>query len=193
VSGLRAIPIIVISSLLSLPAAGQQPSQGSAPRVPQQPSHSKQSHPAPKLGDWLRQHKNLTPEQQEKALENDPAFKRLSPERQAQYRERLRKFNSLPPQQREHALQQMAIWEKLTPDQRKQVREAHQQLQSLPDTRRAMVHRTLRDLRKMSPQERQQVLQSEKFRNTFSGQEQAILRNLSDINPSPAPEIEGRQ
>ena len=179
--GARAVGIVILSSLLTIPLAGQHPAGGS------NPPHGQQQKGGPagpgKLGDWLRAHKDLPPDQQQKALENDPGFKRLSAQRQAELKERLRKFNSLPPDQRERALQRMDYWSKLSQDQRAQVRTANQQLQTLPADRRTMVHKALRHLRQMTPQERQQEFQSAKFQSTFSGQEQTILKNLAEINP----------
>jgi hypothetical protein len=137
------------------------------------------------MGDWLNQHKNLPPNQQEKLLENDPAFKRLSPQRQAELRERLRKFNNLPPPQRERALNRMQWMASLSPEQRQQIREANTQLQVLPQDRQVMVHKALRHLSQMDPQERQEVLQSDRFKSTFSDQERGIMTKLSSINPPP--------
>lgn len=158
------------------------------------PQKSQSPHPNQKkgaqnrnLGDWLRDHKDLPLDQQEKLLESDPHFKQLAPDRQAALKDRLRKFNSLPPQQRERALQRMQIMSKLTPDQRKQIREANQQLETLPPQRRVMVHASLRKLRQMPPAQRQQELQSPEFRSTFTDQEQNIIRQLASIEvPSEA-------
>ena len=184
--GARVGSVLIFASLLSLPAVPQAKN----PRVvpPQQNQHNKnqQGQPARKMGDWLREHRNLTPAQQEKALESDPHFKNLSTDKQAALRERLRKFNSLPPQQQERALQRMEFMNQLSPDQRKQIRDANQQLEVLPVERKVMVHKALRHLRQMSPEERQQVLQSDKFRSTFSDQEQTILKNLAAIAPPAA-------
>ena len=52
-----------------------------------------------------------------------------------------------------------------------------------------MIHTALRHLRKMDPQQRVETMQSDRFRSTFSDQEQGILQQLSAINPeegSPA-------
>lgn len=185
--GARAVGILILSSSLALPVAGQRPAGGNNPPHPQQGNHNGQK-PSDKLGDWLKNHKNLSPDQQEKALENDPNFKRLPPDRQTQLKDRLRNFNNLTPQQRERAFQRMQVWEKLTPDQRNQVRDANQQLQGLPQQRQIMVHRALRHLVQMSPQERQQEFESDKFKSTFSDQEQNILKNLSGINAPQANE-----
>lgn len=178
-SGARAVGILILASLLTLPLAGQRPANGGNPPHPQ----LKNSAPKPgKLGDWLQAHKDLPPDQQEKALENDPFFKRLPQQRQNELKERLKKFNSLPPKQRDNAIRRMQYWDRLSPDQRKQVREANQQIETLPQPRRVELHRELRKLVQMSPQQRQQAFDSDEFKSTFSGQEQAILKNLASIN-----------
>ena len=140
-------------------------------------------HPGNRLGDWLQSNKNLSPDQQEKALERDPKFKKLPPDRQAALKERLRKFNALSPEQRERALKRMNYMAALSPDQRQQLRDANKTLEALPPDRKVMVHTALRHLRKMDPQQREETMQSEQFRSTFSDQEQGILKQLSAINP----------
>lgn len=184
----RAVGILILSSLLTVPFVGQRPANGTnAPHAQVQKPNKGGQRPG-KLGDWLRAHKDLPPDQQEKALENDPAFKNLPPQRQAELKERLQKFNGLPPDKRDRALARMEYWDKLSPDQRKQVRDANQQIQTLPVERRVMVHKALRHLRQMSPDERQQEFQSERFKSTFSDQEQTILKNLAVINPPAGDE-----
>jgi len=186
------IGILVLAGLLSMPLAAQQPKAQGAPQQPQQHNnHKGQGQKSqPGIGDWLRAHKDMPLDQQEKLLESDPMYKKLSPERQTELKERLRKFNGLPPEQRERALKRMEFMQSLSPEQRKQLREANQQLQNLPQERRVAVHKALRHLHQMSPQERQQTLQSDTFRSTFSEQEQNILKQLAAIEPveGPAPE-----
>ncbi|HEX7285799.1 MAG TPA: DUF3106 domain-containing protein [Candidatus Angelobacter sp.] len=164
------------------PAQKNPPQKNQPPQAQKNGSHSGQ-RPARKTGQWLESHKNLPPDQQLKALENDPEFQKLPPDRQAALRERLRKFNTLPPEQRDRSLQRLDFWTSLTHDQREQVRDANQKMQSLPQDRRVAVHTALRHLRQMSPEQRQQVFASDRFRNTFSGQEQEILKQLATINP----------
>lgn len=180
VTGAKAVGILILATLLTLPLAGQHPANGGNPPHPQQKNGGAK---APKLGDWLQAHKDLPPDQQEKLLENDPAFKKLPPQRQAELKERLRKFNGLPLKQRDAAIRRMQFWDGLNPDQRKQVREANQQILTLPEPRRLEVHRELRKLIQMSPQQRQQTLESSEFKSAFSDQEQSILRNLAAISP----------
>jgi hypothetical protein len=141
------------------------------------------NHPAQRLGEWLELHKNLPLDQQEKALENDPNFKKMAPNRQNALRDRLRKFNSLTPDQRDLAIKRMNFWASLTKEQHEQVRDANQKLQTLPPDRRVALHKALRHLRRMDPQHRQQVMESDRFKTLFSDQEQGILKELAVINP----------
>jgi len=77
--------------------------------------------PGPHRGEWLRKNQNLPPAEQEKALQNDPAFKQLPPEKQQQLLNRLRNFNSLPPEQRQRILDRMETFEHLPQGQRQQL------------------------------------------------------------------------
>ena len=58
-------------------------------------------------GDWLRRYKDLPPDEQERALQSDPAFQKLPPARQELLRQRLQHFSSLPPQQQLQMLNRM--------------------------------------------------------------------------------------
>lgn len=188
----KGFAILCVFGLLILPVTGQRPAenfrppaQANPPKNPNVGNKGGGVQPA-KMGQWLENHKNLPPDQQEKLLENDPNFKKLSPARQAELRERLRKFNSLSPQQRERALNRMEYMSRLSPEQRQQVRDAGKELQGLPQDRQVMVHKALRHLRQMNPQERQQVLDSDRFKSTFSDQERGIITRLAAINPQEA-------
>jgi hypothetical protein len=139
------------------------------------------NHPGRKMGDWLQAHKDLPPDQQLKLLESEPAFKKLPPQRQNELRERLQKFNSLPPEKRDQALQRMEFLASLSQQQREQLRDASQQLRGLPADRQVAVHKALRHLRQMPPAERQQVIQSDRFRSTFSDQEQKLIGQLAAL------------
>jgi hypothetical protein len=134
-----------------------------------------------KMGDWLQAHKNLPVDQQLKLLEKEPGFSKLSPDRQSALRDRLRKFNSLPPAKQDQALQRMAFLANLSQQQREQLRNASLQLRGLPPDRQLAVHTAVRHLRQMPPAERQQVIQSERFRSTFSSQEQSLIGQLTAL------------
>jgi Protein of unknown function (DUF3106) len=162
--------------------------QAATPKKAAPAQKPRQNHTAQHIGAWLESHQNLSLDQQEKALESDPNYRKLPPDRQAALRERLKKFNGLTPEQRQLALKRMNFWASLTPSQRQELRDANQKLQGLPQDRRVAVHRALRHLRKMDPQRRQQVMDSDRFKTLFSEQEQGILKELASITPPEKPD-----
>ncbi len=157
--------------------------QATPQKSPNGGNHSAQKN-GRKMGEWLQSHKDLPLDQQLKLLENDPKFKKLPPEQQNALRERLKKFNSLPPEKRAQALQRMEFLSKLSPQQRQELRSANEQLKGLPPERQVAVHTALRHLRQMPPAERQQVIQSDRFRSTFSDQEQKLISELAEMSPA---------
>lgn len=193
--GAKVVSAVLLSGLMTLNVPSHVTStRRTAPVVllqaaPQKsPSAAGANHPAQKggrkMGDWLQEHKDLPLDQQLKLLENDPKFKKLPPDRQNALRERLKKFNSLPPDKRDQALQRMEFLSKLTSQQRQQLRSANEQLKGLPPERQVAIHTALRHLRQMPPAERQQVIQSDRFRSTFSDQEQKLISQLAEMSPA---------
>ena len=136
------------------------------------------------MGEWLRAHKDLPLDQQLKDLEKEPAYQRLSPQKQAAYREWVKRFNGFPPEKREQTLNNIDFFNKLTPQQQRQLRDTNRQIQGLPVDRRIAVHKAVRHLRQMPASERKQVLQSDRFRNTFSDQEQKLIAQLAELPDS---------
>jgi len=197
--------LLFLAGLLTLTGVAQHgaahfaPPPQAKPHPPAPPKQSKPNNPngqkpAPKkMGDWLNEHKHLSPDEQEKLLESDPKFKNLPPDRQAVLKERLRKFNNLTPEQRERALNRMQFMASLNQEQRQAIRDANQTLQTLPPERQVMVHKALRHLRQMTPEERDEEMNKDRFKATFSEQERGILSRLAAINPPEggAPEPQG--
>jgi hypothetical protein len=169
--------------------ASSRPGPSQAPRTQPVP----RSQPAPRqpqrhAGDWLRQYKDLPPNEQDRALQNDAHFRSLPPAQQQQLRRQLRYFSSLPPPQQQHVLQLLRrgdIWNNLTPQQRQRALQVHQQLQMLPPDRQRTVRTAIRDLGAMPPDQREQVIDSERFRAMFSPQELGILREATRLPLAP--------
>jgi hypothetical protein len=159
--------------------------------VQARPAAPSQNHQLPRpgghAGDWLRRYQGLSPNEQERALQSDPAFRRLPPERQQLLRQRLHHFASLPPEQQQRMLNRMETWEHLTPGQKQQARELFGRMQQLPSDRRRMVTTAVRDLRGMPPGEREQIIDSNRFRGMFSPEERDIMRGATRL-PLAAPE-----
>jgi hypothetical protein len=152
-------------------------------RVPRPPVGGQPQHHA---GDWLRKYKNVPPDQQQRALENDPQFRRLSPERQQLLRQRLQRFNSLPPERQQQTLNRMETWEHLTPEQKERGRQLAMQWRNLPPGRRLMMRSAIRELRGLPTEQREQLIESERYRNQFTPQERSLLKGASQLPLAPA-------
>lgn len=135
------------------------------------------------LPEWFRQHQNLPPQAQERALRSEPGFERLPPQKQQRLFRRLRQLDAMAPRRRERTLERMEALEKLSPEQRQQVRKAMQQVTQMPEQRRQMMHRAFRDLSQVPPAQRQAMLNSVEFKQRFSGQERQLLGTLIVIQP----------
>ncbi|HKV82505.1 MAG TPA: DUF3106 domain-containing protein [Candidatus Sulfotelmatobacter sp.] len=157
---------------------------------PQTPLPSRPQGVAPRqqghAGDWLRQHKDLPPEEQERALQNDPNFHRLSPQQQQHRLQQLREFSSLPPAQQLRILNRMETWEHLTPQQKQEARQVFSQMRQLPPDRRRLVHKAIDDLRGMPPDQREQIINSDRFKGMFSDHERDVMRDATRLPLAPA-------
>ena len=171
----------------SAPAQALRPSQGHpAPTYhPSRPAQQAVPRPHGHAGDWLRRYKDLPPAEQERALQNDPAFRRLPPAQQERLRQRLQHFSNLPPQQQLRMLNRMDTWEHLTPEQKQQARQIFNQMRQLPPDRQRMVTTAIRDLRPMSPDQRERVIDSPRFKGSFSDQEREMIRGASRLPLAP--------
>jgi hypothetical protein len=157
------------------------PNNHNVPRPPQNQTPAQGHH----AGQWLRQYRGVPPEQQQKALNNDPQFRRLPPERQEQLRQRLQRFNSLPPERQERVLNRMETWEHLTPEQKTQARQLYSGIRGLPPERRQAMQNAINALRTMPPAARQRAIDSSRF-NQFSPQEREMLNGASKLPLAPA-------
>lgn len=139
------------------------------------------------LPQWLAQHQNLTPQQQENLLRREPGFNRLSPQQQQRVLNRLRSLDARPPQQRERMLQRQEMFERLSPEQKQDVRGAAQSLAQMPPGRQMLVRRAFNDLRGIPPEQRQEILDSARFSHTFTPQERHVLGSMLSIEPYQQP------
>ncbi len=149
--------------------------------VQARPPAQNQNHPQPHegqahAGDWLRRYKGLPPGEQDRALQNDPGFRRMSPEQQKRLRQQLHYFASLPPREQQRIVNNMDRWAHLTPEQKQQARGVFGHMQQLPPNRRPMVRTAIRDLSVMPPERREEIINSNRFKRMFSPEERDIMR-----------------
>jgi hypothetical protein len=155
-------------------------------RPAQAPRQEARPHPGGHAGDWLRRYKDLPPTEQDRALQNDPVFRRLPPAQQQVLRQRLRHFSSLPPQRQLRILKRMEIVEHMTPEQKQQFRQILGQIQRLPPVRQHAVGMAIRDLGAMPPAQREQIIDSPRFRGMFSDQERELMHGATRLPLAPA-------
>jgi hypothetical protein len=140
------------------------------------------------LPEWLSQHSNLSPEQQQQALEREPGFRELPEQTQARYRQRLAQLDAMSPDKRQRMLERNEMMEHLTPDQRREVREATQQWAALPPDERRVVARSFRALRALPPDQRGAALASGRYTAPFNAEQRAALNRLMEVEPMMPPD-----
>jgi hypothetical protein len=181
VSRLKVMTNLIGAAILVLTLATSSSAQ--ANRSPKNPGHPQvQGHHS---GQWLAQHRNLPPEQQKKALENDPGFRSLPPQRQQLLRNQLDRFNHMAPEQQSRMLARMETWEHLTPEQKQQARGLYQRWQQLPPDRRQAVLGSLQTLRAMPPEARQRAIDSEDYKKRFTPEERNMLDGATKLPLAP--------
>lgn len=141
------------------------------------------------LAEWMSQHSNLTPAQQQQALEREPGFATLPQQTQQRYLNRLAQLNALNPVQRQRRLANIEAMERLSPEQRADVRGVLGQLGSLPPDQRMMVAHTFNALRALPPEQRGQALSSGRFGPPLNDAQRSVMSNLLRVEPMlpPAP------
>ena len=149
----------------------------------QSPRPRMENNQQPHLGTWLQRNQNLTPEQQEKALQSEPGFSRLPPETQQKLLNRLRQINRMPPNQHQRTLDWIEAMEHLSPQMRQQVRASVQEFRTLPVDRQRLMKKAFRDLRDYPPEQRQAMMNSGQFQAQFTPQERQILSNILAVEP----------
>jgi hypothetical protein len=181
-TGWVAAAALAMATVMASPCPAQRNDSQPTPQRVQ----NRQPHPwAGHAGDWLRHYRSLSPADQERALQSDPGFRRLSPEQQQLLRQRLQHFTSLPRDQQERVLNRMETWEHLTPGQKQQARELFGRMQKLPADRRRMVRTAIRDLSAMPLEQREQIIDSNRFKGMFSAEERDIMRASSRLPLAP--------
>jgi hypothetical protein len=169
---------VVAALLLALAVpcfARPAPTQGARARF--------ESNQQPHLGTWLQRHGNLSPDQQEKALQSEPGFKSLPAETQQKLLDRLRQINHMPPKQRQRLVDHIEALEHLSPQMRQQVRASVQEFHALPADRQRLMKKAIRDLREYPPEQRAAMMNSGQFASQFTPQERSMLGNIMAVEP----------
>src|SRR5277367_2583699 len=100
-----ALLLVLPLAAASLPCFARPAQPGPRPRF--------ENNQQPHLGTWLARHGNLSPEEQERALQSEPGFNRLPLETQQKLINRLRQINRMPPNQRQRTMDRIEALERL--------------------------------------------------------------------------------
>ena len=139
------------------------------------------------LPEWMEQHRGMTLEQQQAALDREPGFRELPLQMQVQMHHQLALLNAMTPEQRARRLAHTEAMERLNPAQRSQVRGALEQLGSLPMDQRRQVMRSFRELRMLPPEQRFGMMNSPQY-GWLNYAQRTVLTNLIVIAPMLPPE-----
>lgn len=135
---------------------------------------------------WAAQLRDMSPEEQQRFMQNNQQFQHLPPERQDQIRQNLQRWNNLTPEQKQRAREAEAALERMTPEQRQYVRETLlPKWQAMPLERRRAMNRHLAMLRNMSPATQETALNDPRFMQGLSPEEQSMLRELNSLRNPP--------
>src|SRR5947209_7059267 len=102
ISKSQSVVVLWLAGSLSLSALNppQKPNQSQSPSANQNQNQTqsrgqrplppgRMQNNSPRPGKWLQQHLNDSPQEQQRQLQNDNDFKRLTPQQQQHLRERL--------------------------------------------------------------------------------------------------------
>ena len=132
--------------------------------------------------------RDMSPQEQERFLQNNQRFQSLPPERQAQIRRNLERWNNLSPAEKDRLSHAEQSWERMTPEQRQlyqsQILPKWEQMS--PD-RRQLINGRLHTLQGMTPAQRDAALNDARFMQGLTPDEQGVLRNLNSLR-GPRPQ-----
>ena len=137
---------------------------------------------------WVENMRTMSPEEQDRFMQNNETFKNLPPERQQQIRQNLQKWNNLTPEQQTALRQREAVLEQMTPGQRQYFNQTVlPKWQAMPQDRRQAINRHLAMLGRMGPETQQSALNDPRFLQGLSPDEQSMLRDLNSLRNPTTP------
>jgi len=138
----------------------------------------------PAMEERLR---DMSPQEQERFLQNNQRFQSLPPQRQAEIRQRLQAWNRLSPERKDQMIHNWQVLRNMTPDQRQLYQsQILPKWEQMSPERRQLVLGRQHTLQAMTPAQRQAALNDPRFMQGLTPDEQGVLRNLNTLrNPNP--------
>ena len=135
----------------------------------------------PPFPPWFEDLAKMSPEDRKRALEENPHFRNLPPERQENVRRRLEDFSSISPERRARMKEHWEVMNSLSPEGREKIREVFPRWRSLPEDRQKEIREEFRSLRAKTAAERERRFGDPEFQKTFSPVEQQLLKDLAAL------------
>ena len=135
---------------------------------------------------WVEQLRDMSPEEQERFMQNNQLFQSLPAQRQQQIHQNLQKWNNLSPTERNAIREREHVFESFSPEQRQHLQgEILPKWQQMTPDRRQVIIGRLHTLHSMPPEDREAALNNPRFMQGLSPDEQSVLRDLSSLrNPT---------
>jgi hypothetical protein len=125
----------------------------------------------------LDQFSSMSPEEQQRVLNN------LPPERRKQVERNLERYNRLPDDQKKKLHDQFENFRELPKEQQQTARKVFQEMRNLDPERRIEVRRAAARLRNLPEEDRKALMNSEAFKKRFNEDEQRIINELTTLLP----------
>jgi DNA-directed RNA polymerase subunit F len=131
---------------------------------------------------FFQELREMSPEEQERVMQNDARFQSLPPERQQQIRDNLKRWNAATPDERALLKKREEILQSFSPEQRDQLRQVFQRYRLLPSDEQQAVLQAFRKLRDESPGDRDKFMTSPEVQQ-LSPEERGIVSDLKSLLP----------
>jgi hypothetical protein len=149
---------------------------GRGPNPAGPPPNGRRGGGFPPMFDQLAK---MSPEERNKALESDPHFNRMPPQRQAQIREHLERYSAMTPEQRRQMRDRFDIVNSMAPQNRDRIREVFPRWKQLPADRQQAMREEFHALSGMSAADRERRFNDPEFQKAFAPKEQQLLKDLA--------------
>ncbi len=159
------------------PSAFAQGRRGGMNRPPPKPPARRPEKPPKAEKTPIDEFQTMSPRDRQKALD------RMPPAQRQKLEERLQKFNELPADQQRTLKTMYNRLHELPPGRQDAVRKSMNQFSEQPQERQQALRQELRGIGELPQQDREARLKSPEFRSKFSGKEQGIIRDMSELLP----------
>jgi uncharacterized protein DUF3106 len=132
--------------------------------------------------------RDMSPQEQDRFLQNNQRFQNFPPQQQQQIRQRLQQWNKLSPTERNAIRDREQRMERLSPEQRQHLtNDIYPKWKQMTPERRQLLMGRMHTLQGMSPQDRQAALNDPKFLQGLNLDEQSMLRDLNSLGGGTKP------